>query len=207
MKMQGFENIANAHSEKVLQWVKNERTAGLIPSWDSSETGKGSLEKKLGFAVGGVQSSEFTDALSYQKANDPVRMQEKAFGFRDLVDMINPLQHIPLVNLAYRQITGDEIKPIGKIIGGAMFGGPMGATSGIIDVIIKQETGKDMAGNALSFVEQGPAEKKKEDLSIALLDQPAMTFPKEDSAKTAAQAYDRVQFVESRTAGTMVRYS
>jgi len=43
--------------------------------------------------------------------------------FSTLLDVINPLQHIPLVSTLYREITGDEISPSARILGGGLFGG------------------------------------------------------------------------------------
>ena len=55
-------------------------------------------------------------------------------GFADLLDMVNPLQHIPVIGSIYRQISGDEIRPIIKIAGGALFGGPLGAAFSVASV-------------------------------------------------------------------------
>ena len=70
------------------------------------------------------------------------------FGFADLVDMVNPLQHLPLIGPVYRHMTGDSIKPVSQIIGGAVFGGVIGAGSAVANVIVKEETGKDIAEHA-----------------------------------------------------------
>lgn len=80
--------------------------------------------------------------------------KKEEFGFFDLLDMVNPLQHIPLVGNLYREMTGDSIKPISTIIGGALFGGPLGAASGIVNVIVAEETGKDIVGNVIDVVHQ-----------------------------------------------------
>lgn len=65
----------------------------------------------------------------------------KAFGIADMIDVINPLQHIPLVNVAYRHLTGDDIHPASNILGGAVFGGPLGAAGGVISAVVQAETG------------------------------------------------------------------
>jgi len=46
--------------------------------------------------------------------------------FADLLDIINPLQHIPVISTIYRAITGDEIGLGSRLVGGALFGGPAG---------------------------------------------------------------------------------
>lgn len=79
----------------------------------------------------------------------------KPFGFADILDMVNPLQHIPVISHFYRQLTGDEIRPAGKIIGGGIFGGLAGIASGLINLALEQETGKDLAGNAINFISTG----------------------------------------------------
>ena len=52
---------------------------------------------------------------------------DKGLEFRDLLDIVNPLQHLPGVSQIYRKLTGDEIKPAMALAGGALFGGPIGA--------------------------------------------------------------------------------
>ena len=64
-------------------------------------------------------------------------------SFWDFLDVINPLQHIPLLNSAYRELTGDTIKPIMKLAGGALFGGPLGLGLAAVDVGLEGTTGKD----------------------------------------------------------------
>ena len=67
------------------------------------------------------------------------------FGFLDLIDMINPLQHIPLLGQAYRAITGDVIKPIAEVIGGGIFGGPLGAATGAVSAAVGDDVQKAFA--------------------------------------------------------------
>ncbi|MGE0485539.1 MAG: hypothetical protein AB7Q81_15450 [Gammaproteobacteria bacterium] len=52
---------------------------------------------------------------------------EDGFTFGDLIDLVNPLQHIPVLGSYYRKWTGDAIAPALRIAGGALFGGPLGA--------------------------------------------------------------------------------
>jgi len=73
------------------------------------------------------------------------------YSFLDVVDMVNPFQHIPVLNTIYRNFTGDTIKPISQIIGGSLFGGPVGAVSSTANVIIKNRTGKDIAENVFAL--------------------------------------------------------
>ncbi len=63
----------------------------------------------------------------YDTNPDPELNTDNSFGFADIVDMINPLQHIPIVSGLYQSATGDTIGSIATIVGGAIFGGPLGA--------------------------------------------------------------------------------
>ena len=52
---------------------------------------------------------------------------EDGLTFGDLLDIVNPLQHIPLLGAVYRKLTGDSIDPAIRVAGGALFGGALGA--------------------------------------------------------------------------------
>ena len=81
------------------------------------------------------------------------------FSFSDLLDIINPLQHIPFISTIYREVTGDEIAAAPKVIGGALFGGPLGLIAALGDTIVEAETGDDFANNMIAMVHQpGPGE-------------------------------------------------
>ncbi|MHA1598411.1 MAG: hypothetical protein ACTSV1_06775 [Alphaproteobacteria bacterium] len=73
------------------------------------------------------------------------------FTFLDFLDIINPLQHIPIVGSAYRELTGDEIDPASRVIGGTLFGGPIGTVASLVNVSLEQETGKDMGDHVIAF--------------------------------------------------------
>ncbi len=71
--------------------------------------------------------------------------------FSTLLDIINPLQHIPLVSNLYREITGDQISPSARILGGGLFGGPIGLASASANAIFEQASGDDILGHALAM--------------------------------------------------------
>jgi len=79
-------------------------------------------------------------------------------GFGDFLDLINPLQHIPVVSTIYRAITGDEIGGPAKILGGMLFGGPIGFVASIFETIVAQATGRDLGETVLAaFTDQDAA--------------------------------------------------
>ena len=145
--------MAESH-RNILRMGKNDRTAGSMPHWEKPESPQEVSMEALTIASTGDswQADAPPMALSYRAPPVTTSPEDEAFGFADLLDMINPLQHIPLVNLAYREITGDDIKPIGKIIGGAVFGGAIGAASSMVNVAVEHETGKDLPAHALAML-------------------------------------------------------
>ncbi|WP_162917257.1 hypothetical protein [Dongia deserti] len=78
------------------------------------------------------------------------------FGWDDFLDIINPLQHIPLVNVAYRAITGDEIYGAARMVDVAF--GPLAAVSTVVDLAFRDVTGESMASNAVAAL-FGPDEE------------------------------------------------
>lgn len=76
--------------------------------------------------------------------------QAEKFSFFDFLDIINPLQHIPIVNNIYREITGDKINNAARIAGGALYGGIIGAAVGVASAVSVNETGQDIGGVAMT---------------------------------------------------------
>jgi len=69
---------------------------------------------------------------------------EDGFTFGDLLDIINPLQHIPIISTIYRHITGDEIAALPRMIGGGLFGGLAGLGAATVNMIFDEASGKDL---------------------------------------------------------------
>lgn len=145
-----------APPKKVLRMVKSERMGGSIPVWEPPQSAAQKVEQRLGVAATGKHSpgydSILDNVLTLQEPPEapPPASQDQEFGFADVLDMINPIQHIPFAGHLYREITGDEIKPISKLIGGTLFGGPIGASGALVNMIVENETGKDMADNVFA---------------------------------------------------------
>jgi hypothetical protein len=78
--------------------------------------------------------------------------KDGAFGFRDILDAINPLQHIPVISSIYRWATGDEPGNVARFVGDALFTGPYGAASSLFSIAFREETGKDPGEMMLSLV-------------------------------------------------------
>ncbi len=75
------------------------------------------------------------------------------FSLSDVIDIINPLQHIPVLGSIYRAVTGDELSGAARVIGGIAFGGPMGALIATSNAIYAQEHGgKDFGENMIAQI-------------------------------------------------------
>lgn len=83
-------------------------------------------------------------------------------SFKDVLAIINPLQHIPIVGTIYRAITGDQIAAMPSIIGGALFGGPVGFALSLADNAIKSETGKNVGETVVAGLFGSSADKAAE---------------------------------------------
>jgi hypothetical protein len=70
-----------------------------------------------------------------------------SFSFKDILDMLNPLQHLPVISTLYRKLTGETIGGVARIIGGAIYGragGIASMISSVANAIFGAITGKDM---------------------------------------------------------------
>ncbi len=77
---------------------------------------------------------------------------DDGFDFWDVLDMLNPLQHIPVVAALYREATGDEIGHLPRVAGSTLFLGPIGGLLALGNSIIKESTGKDAGEYALAAI-------------------------------------------------------
>lgn len=77
---------------------------------------------------------------------------EDGFTFLDVLDVINPLQHLPVIGTIYRELTGDTLSPASRVAGDILYGGPIGAFFGIANVFTESATGKDMGQHALAWL-------------------------------------------------------
>ncbi len=80
-------------------------------------------------------------------------------SFGMLLDIINPLQHLPVIGTIYRAITGDTAHPIARMIGGGLYGGFVGAALATADTMVKETSGKDTGQHILAALTPERASK------------------------------------------------
>lgn len=84
--------------------------------------------------------------------NNVGQSDDESFSFWDMLDVVNPMQHLPVIGNIYREITGDTIQPVARIAGGAIFGGIVGVASSLVNVIVQETSGKDIGEHMMAMV-------------------------------------------------------
>ena len=85
---------------------------------------------------------------------DPMAAKKSSdwdFSFHNLLDIINPLEHLPIIGTLYRAITGTHIGIPEKIAGDTLYGGLWGAVSSVADAAFEAVTGKDFGSTVLAL--------------------------------------------------------
>lgn len=117
---------------------------------------------------------------------------EDGLTFGDVLDVINPLQHIPVVSHFYREITGDEISPAARVAGGALFGGPIGLAVATVNAVVEATTGNDIGeAIATAFAGDGTEPETKQ----------AKAVPQTGRAISIAEADPAIVGVGTRSIG------
>lgn len=88
------------------------------------------------------------------------------FTFDDVLDMVNPLQHVPVASKHYQEATGDTASEGATLVGGVVFGvltgGILGLVASLVNAAVRHDTGKDLTDHALALMEgespTGPVE-------------------------------------------------
>lgn len=77
-------------------------------------------------------------------------------SFGDLLDAVNPLHHLPVVSQIYRAVTDDAIGLAPRLIGAAIFGGPLGFLIAGIAAFFEEMSGGSVADHALALLDDRP---------------------------------------------------
>jgi hypothetical protein len=106
-------------------------------------------------AVTSEKATSFAQRLS-QHSSPPLAEKDPVgapFTAWDLLDIINPLQHIPVISDLYRSATGDTIRPEIQLLGSTAVGGFLGFAGQLSNMVYASATGKtfgEAIGSALS---------------------------------------------------------
>lgn len=108
------------------------RTAGTMPVYQPPV-------KAASFSSNPIETSE-------------IKTDTSGFSFKDVLDVINPLQHLPIIGTVYREVSGDKISSTARVIGGALFGGPIGGGLAFADSIVESKTGSTVGEKLFKLV-------------------------------------------------------
>ena len=134
---------------------------------------------------------------STKVAKDFSLWQNSAFGFGDLIDIVNPLQHVPIVATIYRNLTGDQIGMAPRMIGGALWGRIGGFISGVVNSVVEFFTGKDIGDHIYAKIWGAPDTSVKQNLATKSADQKVAVskLPAQDVIAERAQGAASVSAV------------
>jgi len=130
-----------------------------------------------------------------------------SFDFHDILDIINPLQHLPVVNAIYRGETGDEIGAVPRILGSMLYGGGLlgalvGAATSLVNIVVEHETGKDLGQHIYTalFGEGGASRRTTEVAASKTAEAKAAEIKAAAMAGPAAGAQATVTRTETQAA-------
>jgi len=133
---------------------------------------------------------------------------EADFSWGDLIDIVNPLQHIPVVGSLYRTLTGDTISSTARVAGATLYGGPLGMVAGAANVILAEAHGADLSDTIVAGLlgrEVPGAPDSGSDIAVAAVE-PSAAVVSEDNAAPESEARSEIatSFAPSRKADERV---
>ncbi|HBN90472.1 MAG: hypothetical protein CL577_08685 [Alteromonadaceae bacterium] len=133
---------------------KTSTAAELVPLLSGNEENNGIAlsrsDAMFSVLTQSLMQSLVQSALQTEKTPEQLAAEQQptAFadgttpGMADVVDMINPLQHIPLVSQYYREWTGDDMGYVSQVAGGALWGGGVGVATSFLNLGLTSIMGK-----------------------------------------------------------------
>lgn len=104
-------------------------------------------------AASSAPTKDASPSTSSSDSSGPTLWSHGSFSFKDLLDIVNPLQHIPVVGSIYRYLTGDEPSGGARIVGDSIYGGPIGfGVSVVSTAFLTDSKGEDMGEQLLADV-------------------------------------------------------
>lgn len=142
--------VSSEHSQPLFLRVNNRNAASKALNAIRAENyAERTQQTQAQAQIKSTPQTDSTNALTKSQPDD--------FGFEDLLDMVNPLQHIPVVSTLYQDLTGDTMSAPAKIVGGGIFGGVTGLASSVVDAIIEEISGLDVGQHVLAFLSDDDA--------------------------------------------------
>jgi len=141
--------------------------------------------------AGNSVTTSVQNKLNEAGQNEAGQNNEQGFDFEDFLDVLNPLQHIPIVSSLYQDQTQDEIsndaKAVGDVFYGILTGGVFGVLGAVGNAILKQETDKDVGEHLIAFVAGEDEESSIVNQVAGDTEQDSATFQEASSLGTIFQ--------------------
>jgi hypothetical protein len=100
---------------------------------------------------GPTTSESVTVTANKSGTADTTGNQDEGF-FHHLLDVVNPLQHLPVIGTIYRAITGEHIGPVEQIAGDTLYGGLWGGVSSVAEVAYQSIAGKSVEDTVMGWL-------------------------------------------------------
>lgn len=81
------------------------------------------------------------EATALAKNSNSEVFGKDGLSFGDVLDAINPLNHIPVVSDIYSRLTGAKASAGARLAGGALFGGPVGLAVSVASLMFEEGAG------------------------------------------------------------------
>ncbi|ROQ28510.1 hypothetical protein [Gallaecimonas pentaromativorans] len=100
-----------------------------------------------GLTMAMLPTASSTESAAKQTAKDSGGLKMFADGntpsLGDFIDIVNPLQHIPVVDRYYQKWTGDEQGYVPQMLGSTLYGGALGAATTLASIGATEALGKN----------------------------------------------------------------
>lgn len=105
----------------------------------------------------GLAAQAVSPPTAQRKSTEPEETlaDKMSVGFDDLLDVVNPLQQLPVVSSVYREATGESISIPARLAGGFLFGGLPGLIGSAAMVAFEEVTGDSVLGHIGNLLEDG----------------------------------------------------
>ena len=105
----------------------------------------------IGQAIPASKSNQ--SAVSQTASSTDASGASKKSFLDEVFDIVNPLQHIPIVSTIYSAVTGDKPEPFAQIAGDTLYGGAMGFLGSMANQAFTQIAGKSLGDMAVALFE------------------------------------------------------
>lgn len=113
-------------------------------------------------------ASSSSASLSLSEGQSSTSVTAPSLSFGEMLDVVNPLHHLPVVGSVYRELTGDNLSSVARVAGGTLYGGPLGGLTSIVSAAVEEHAGQDVAS---AMVDQASVVNRYKD---AFADEPRM---------------------------------